>query len=316
MKSSSLMTFTIGLLLSLLFAASDSVRAQQSDSQRNPLTINTDHVVTWAQVLDRKDGKVVKGLGIDDFVLREDGKPEQISLLKEGQPNSVVILAQELTACSGDDYKLSLEYSFRRNREALSQVGEDAEIALMVWDHVVALAQPMTRDHSLIADRLEDRYKLRNILRSRSINSTGDRAEWARPGEAIYQAARYLEKTAAPGRRKIIIVIGHSDWLDDFHWHTDAEVKEMLEKTGTTVYGLYQEDVPGDFAKLQRLNQKNKKRRSGGTIEEFVEQTGGAILIGTPEEGDELLIKLAGLIRSGQASPGISAVGRKSSPLH
>jgi hypothetical protein len=99
MKSSSPMTPTIGLLLFLLFAASDSVRAQQSDSPRNPLTINTDLVVTWAQVLDRKDGKVVNGLEIDDFVLREDGKPQQISMIKEGQPLSVVMLVEGL-ACS------------------------------------------------------------------------------------------------------------------------------------------------------------------------------------------------------------------------
>ena len=66
MKSSSLKILTTGLLLFLLFAASESVRAQQSDSPRNPLTINTDLVVTWAQVLDRKDGKPVKGLEIDD----------------------------------------------------------------------------------------------------------------------------------------------------------------------------------------------------------------------------------------------------------
>src|SRR5262249_62426072 len=207
MKSSSLMTLTIGLLLFLLLAASDSIRAQQSDPLRNPLTINTDLVVTWAQVSDRKDGKVVKGLEIDDFILREDGKPQQISLLKEDQPLSVVILAKELVTCGGDAYKLSPEYSFRKNREALRRLGDDAEIALMVWDYDVALAQPMTTDHSLIADKLEDRNKLRNILRPRAMTPEGDRAEFSRPGEAIYQAARYLDKTASPGRRKIIIVI-------------------------------------------------------------------------------------------------------------
>ena len=124
------------------------------------------------------------------------------------------------------------------------------------------------------------------------------------------------EKNAAPGRRKVIIIIGLPSSLDEFHPHTAAEVKEILEKTGTTVYGLYESYYLEIVAKFQRQNQKDKKGRSGGTVEEFVEQTGGAILIGTPEEGDELLIKLAGMIRSGQASPGISGIGRKSSPLH
>jgi VWFA-related protein len=312
MKIASLTTITIAFFS--LFAAGAPTYAQQPDHPTNSLTINTDLVVTWAQVLDRKDGKVVKGLEIDDFALREDGKPQQISLLKEGRPNSVVILVQELVPCGAD--KLSPTVSLRQNREALRQLGDDAEIALMVWDHVVALAQPMTADHNLIADKLEDRNKLRNILRPKSIYDGGDFAEFARPGEAIYQAARYLEKTASPGRRKIIVVIGHASWLDEFHSHTAAEVKEMLEKTGTTVYGLYQDFVPGDVAKFQRLNQKDKKRRSGGAIEEFVEHTGGSSLVGKTEESDELLIKLAGLIRSGQPSPELSGIGQKSSPLH
>jgi hypothetical protein len=78
---------------------------------------------------------------------------------------------------------------------------------------------------------------------------------------------------------------------------TAADAGEMLEKTGTTVYGLYQDFVPGDVAKFQRQNQKDKKGCSGGTVEEFGAQTGGAILIGTPEESDELLIKQADSFR-------------------
>ncbi|MBO0860689.1 MAG: VWA domain-containing protein [Chloracidobacterium sp.] len=294
MKITSLLTITTALFL--LFVAGGENYAQQANIQKPSVTINTDLVVTWAQVLDRKDGKGVTGLGVDDFVLREDGKTQQISLLKEGQPNSVVILIPPLVPCSG--VKLLPEYSFRRNREALRQLGDDAEIALMVWDYDIALAQPMTMDHNLIADKLEDRSKLINALRPRAMTSEGDLAEFARPGEAIYQAARYLQKTASSGRRKIIIVIANASWLDKWHRRAAVEVREMLEKTGTTVYGLYQDFVPGDVAKFQRLNQKDKKRRSGGTIEEFVGQTGGSILVGKTEESDEMLIKLAGLIRS------------------
>ena len=46
------------------------------------------------------------------------------------------------------------------------------------------------------------------------------------------------------------------------------------------------------------LNVKGKKQRDGVSIEQFVEQTGGSILIGKPEEADDLLIKLTDLIRS------------------
>ena len=270
-----------------------------------------DLVVTWAQVLDRKDGKIVKGLEIDDFVLREDGKPQQISMIKEGQPLSVVMLV-ECLACAIEPP----EWLLPQIHDSLRQLGDDAEIALMAWDYDTALVQPMTTDQNLIAHRLKDKNAWINALRPRSVYPGGGAAEFARPGEAVYRAAQYLEKNAAPGRRKVIIVIGHPSSLDEFHQRTAAEVNEIIEKTGTTVYGLYESYYPEIVAKFQRQTQKDKKGRSGGTVEEFVEQTGGAILIGTPEEGDELLIKLGGLIRSGQASPGISAVGRKPSPLH
>ena len=74
-------------------------------------------------------------------------------------------------------------------------------------------------------------------------------------------------------------------------------MKEFLDRTGTTVYGLFQANF-GEVSEFQSQNRKDKKRLSGGTIEEFVEQTGGSILFGRPEKSDEMLIKLTGLIRS------------------
>jgi hypothetical protein len=235
---------------------------------------------------------------------------------KDVQPHSVVILVQGIIHCCHEPLQLFTELSIEENLKAMRRLGDDAEIALMAWDYDTALVQPMTTDQNLIAHRLKDKNAWINALRPRSVYPGGPAAEFARPGEAVYRATQYLEKNAAPGRRKVIIVIGLPSSLDEFHPHTAAEVNEILEKTGTTVYGLYESYYPEIVAKFRRQNQKDKKGRSGGTVEEFVEQTGGAILSGTPEESDELLIKLAGLIRSGQASPGIWGIGRKSSPLH
>jgi len=301
MKSSSPMTLTIGLLLFLLFAASDSIRAQQSDSPRNPLTINTDLVVTWAQVLDRKDGKVVKGLEIDDFTLREDGKPQQISLVKEGQPVSVVILVEGMTCL------VPPELEFQRSQQAMRQLGEDAEIALMAWDSDAVTVQPFTKDQEAVARRLKNRvgffYALNPPREGR--DPVRPERDLYRPGEAIYQAAKYLEKAASPKRRKVIIIISWSRpplRMATSHRQTAAVVSELIEKTGTTIYGLYlAERRPAGLGRLFSglpLNVKEKKRRDGGSIEQFVEQTGGSILIGKPEEADDQLIKLTDLIRS------------------
>ncbi|HEU0178593.1 MAG TPA: VWA domain-containing protein [Blastocatellia bacterium] len=295
MDNVSLKRITVALLLALLFAAGGPIRAQQTERQRSPFTINTDLVVTWAQIFGSKDGKVVKGLEIGDFALREDGKQQQISLIKEGQPLSAVILVK-----GGYCGTFSPKWSFRRSSEALSQLGADAEVALMAWEGDVVLTQPLTMDHKVIADQLKDRtFFLTALARKQpQFFPNGDRF-LPRPGEAIFQAAQYLEQTAGPGRRKVIIVLAYPDWTNETHLHTAAEVKEALERTGATVYGLYQDNgfSPG-LGLRSKLLGVEKRRRAGGTIEEFVEQTGGSILKGAPEEGDEMLIKLAGLIRS------------------
>jgi Ca-activated chloride channel homolog len=297
MKIESLMTITIALFS--LIAVGEPIYAQQSDLQKTSVTINTDLVVTWAQVLDRKDGKVVKGLDKDDFILREDGKPQQISMIKEGQPISVVMLVRAL-ACASEPP----EYLLPRIHESLRLLGDDAEIALMSWQRDNALVQPLTRDHNVIAKVINQGARLLgywvfNKICKQTFNLDLDQP---RPGEAIYQAARYLEKEAAPGRRKIILMITSSGFNNKTHLHTADEVSEMLEKTGTTVYALNEEmrDSSNKYygaADYYRLNRKDKRRRAGGLVEDFVEQTGGTQLVAKDRyETDEVFMKLTGLI--------------------
>src|SRR5215470_13207230 len=106
MKNSSLMRFTISLLLASLFAAGAVIQAQQPERQGDSVTINTDLVGAWDQISSRKDGKEVKGLGKGAFVLLEDGKPQQISLVKEGQPLSVVMVVWGIGCAKYSSWRL------------------------------------------------------------------------------------------------------------------------------------------------------------------------------------------------------------------
>ena len=309
------MTLTIGLLLFLLFAASDSIRAQQSDSPGNPLTINTDLVVTWAQVLDRKDGKVVNGLEIDDFTSREDGKPQQISRVKESEPLSVVIIGSSL-ACAINPP----EWELPRILESLRQLGDDTEIALMSYLADVVLVQPLTKDHNVIADVINKGSRLLGPWVAQKVcKQTGNPdIDSPRPGEAIYQAARYLEKEASPGRRKIIIVLTDPPLINKTHFHTAAEVSEALEKTHTSVYVLFREYYgnSGSTPEAYQFNRKDKRRRSGGLIEDFVEQTGGTILVAkNPEQEDEMFLKLTGLIGQELSPSTETKAGKLNKPI-
>jgi len=316
MSNSSRVVCVVSLLSTLLFLVDEPIYAQQSDRPRSPLTINTDLVVTWAQVTNRNDGTAVKGLGINDFLLREEGKPQQISLVKEGQPLSVVILVDGM-ACIWPP-----ENEFRRSCEALRQLGNDAEIALMAWDSDIVLVQPITRDQDVIADRLKDRVSFFHALNGPRKAPRPER-DLYRPGEAIYQAVRYLEKNASAGRRKVIIMITQS-WLGMARTHprAAAKVEELLKETGTTIYALlanngirsgYGSDEFNPVTWL-RVRKDKQRRSSGGRLEEFVDLTGGSALVSkntawlnlgalTPnkefgKEFDELFVKLTGLIGS------------------
>ncbi|MGH9846844.1 MAG: VWA domain-containing protein [Blastocatellia bacterium] len=300
MTNSGLKAFAIVLSLSFLFVAGGPIQGQQPDNTKSALTINTDLVVTWAQITTRQDKSPVKGLGAEDFLLREEGKQQQISLVKEGQPLSVVILVD------GWHCIVAPEHEFRQSREALRQLGEDAEIALMAWDSDVRLAQPFTVDTRIIAGQIEDRVCFFHALNGPEKVPRATR-EGGRPGEALYQAARYLEKAAPLERRKIIIVISSYSpkmWMAQTHPHTRDEMEDLLRKTGTTVYALFEEFRRGvsidDFSPLTwALNRKDKQRqRSGGTLERAIDLTGGASLIARKKGDDEMLIKLTGLIRS------------------
>ena len=302
MKNPSLTTFTITLLWALLSVTGTSIQSQQSDRPRNSVTINTDLVVTWAQVTSHKDGKIVKGLERDDFMLKEEGKPQQISLVKEGQPVSVAILVDGMTCVWPP------ELEFQRSHEALRRLGDDAEIALMAWDSDAVLTQSLTRDQNVVASRLGNKvsffYALNGPQNNRQDPVRSGR-DFYRPGEAIYQAARYLEKSASPERRKIIIIIAWPHLplrMAETHRQAAADVSKLIERTGTTIYGLYlTEGRPprlGGLFSGSLFSGKEKRRRNGGTIEQFVEQSGGSVLAGEQEKADELFIKLTDLIRS------------------
>ncbi len=276
-----------------------AIQAQQTD--RNIVTINTDLVTTWTQVTNPKDGSLIKRLVVDDFQLREAGKAQHISLITEGQPLSVVLLVE------GYAHIWPAERWYRHIEETLHELGEDTEIAVMLYDSTTVMLQPLTKNMSVLRDKLKDKaafhYFLGRHLPERIAEALPGEIALPRIGGAIYEATKYLDKAAAPERRKIIIfVTTPSFWQNEVHFRTRAEVENLLEQTGTTVYALLHGNGvrvhEGDplYAILRR--NAIKKRDKGGTLEHFVGYTGGIALKGAWEECDNLFTNLAKQIRS------------------
>jgi len=284
----------------LLLVSSNPAQVPRTEKPGDIVTVDTDLVVTWAQITRRDDRSPVRGLRPEDLLLREEGKQQPISLVNQDQPLSVVILVDGMRCV------WPAAYEFVRARQALKQLGDDAEFALMGWDSDAVLVQGLTTDRNLIEGPLGQKTKFFYALnpRDRTPSVVRPERDLYRPGEAIYQAAEYLEKTAAADRRKIIITIASKPaplTMAKTHPHTAAQVEELLGRTGAIVYALYLSDQrPGHgWPLISGHGLRPNKRLSGGTLEEFAELTGGAVLVGNVEEPDEWLIKLAGLIRSG-----------------
>lgn len=302
MVTNDIKAFAIIVFLNFSFVVDCPAQEQQTGNKRNSFTINTDLVIAWAQITDRISKSPIKGLVVEDLLLQENGKLQQITLVKEDQPLSVVILMD------GWSCVIPTNDEFQRSHEALQRLGEDAEVALMAWDSDVQLVQPFTRDKQKIINRLEDRVCFFHVLNGPEKIPRATR-DSGRPGEALYRAARYLEENASVERRKVIIVI-----TPDFsklrmaqtHPHTGREMESLLTRTGTTVYALFENDEfqrgisADDLNPISwALNRKDKQRqRSGGTIERAIELSGGSSVIARKRGDDEMLLKLTSLIRS------------------
>lgn len=281
---------------SLLIVFTDVIYCQQSEGQKNLTTIHTDLVTIWADVLNIKEGKLLRGLGADDFVLSEDGKPQHISLIQKSQPLSVILLIEDLF-CG----RWNAEWEFKRYQETFPSLGSDAEVGLMVWYSDSVIVQPLTKEHKLIRERLEDRNSLLDLLPPKPPSTLNVEGGLPHPGDAIYRAAKYLDENASPGHRKVILVISYPSWICANSVYGSDQISNFLYKSGITVYGLFQDG--SNFSKGFEVNPalepsgKKRKNSKGGSIDEYTKQTGGQYLIGKPTVADDLLLNIFEMIR-------------------
>lgn len=289
--------FATLMLNAILIISNNAVQAQTQETVR----VNTDLVTTWVNVNDPKNGLPVKGLTISNFNLQENDKSQEISLVKEGQPLSIMILLHGLGGW------LKYPAWYQHIPEIVREFGADTEIALMLYDSTTVLVQPLTKDVNTLAGKFKDKealyYQLGRHLPERIAEAPPGKIVLCHIGDAAYAATEYLQIAAAPTRRKIIIFISQrSFWMDESTTHLGTEVEAYLEKTDTTVYSLlHGNDVrvhDNDPMYYLFYRQRVKNRLRGGTIEGFIKATGGTSITGQWEECDEMFMKLARQIRS------------------
>src|SRR5437899_9867631 len=134
----------------LLFAVSGGLLLPVSADEEVIFRSDVSLVRVDAQVVDR-DNRAITGLRVSDFILREEGQPQQIrNFVSENMPVDVLFLL---------DVSASMRPHVQRIADAAHQalrvMGQDDRMAIMVFDRSTRLRLPFRKSQSDVEREFE-----------------------------------------------------------------------------------------------------------------------------------------------------------------
>ena len=209
--------------LCLLAAPTTAVATQQADDP--PVTFRSDVSLgrVDAQVVD--DGNhPIRDLRVQDFILRVDGKPQEIrNFQSEKMPVDVVLLL---------DVSRSMGPHIRRvaiaSQQALRALGSQDRIATMVFDRFTRLRMPFR------PIRLDAERELESVIDRETFQGGTDITR------GLLDTASYVEQNARrDARRAIVIVTDDQTELD----RNEAAVLHALTRADSVLSALIAPDA-------------------------------------------------------------------------
>lgn len=221
--------FTAHLIgLVALLATGAALSAQQETKAEETITFRSDVslVRVDAQVVDRSN-RAITVLTKEDFVLREEGKEQEIrNFSREEMPVDVVLLLD----VSGS-MRPHVERVATAAHQALRALGNDDRVAVMVFDRAARLRLPF-RDSMEAVE-----YELQQLLRQETFNGGTDITR------ALYEAATYLSRSGRRDARKAVVI------LTDDQTERDKDVDGVLRamtRADAVVSALLAPDAMGN----------------------------------------------------------------------
>ena len=245
---------SLALLLAVVFSSARTPVLAQQEEPEEVIRVSTDLVVLDAQVTDRRTGRVVGDLRREDFEVYEDGARQEITYFSQDElPLSIMLLL---------DMSGSVRPFIHQVRdgalEALRRLKPADEVAVMAFAERWELVQDFTKDRQLVSDSIHEA--------SRS-DLLGD-ATFFR--QALFEAAREMQRAAAPASRRVIIVI--TDNISIEPDAIDAErIKAELSEAGAVVYGLIVRGTVGSVFRILTLGTMR-------AVNTYADDTGGEVL--------------------------------------
>lgn len=165
------------------------------------------------QVTQGKD--LVNALTKEDFIVTDEGQPQTIVSFDHGDEPLNLLLLLDIS----DSMQPYIEEISHTARQALEHLRPGDRVAIMVFARTTAVHQDFSDNLAESARQIGSAVKDWDVGVTTHINS------------AIVDAAHYMEKHAAPGARRAILIL--TDNLATSYRLTDGQVIRELEKADT-----------------------------------------------------------------------------------
>ncbi len=211
---------------------------------RLPVTVND----------KKKKKELVTGLKRSDFIVYEDGVPQETTFFTDELTNPPVFVGVLMDTSPSTAGKLNFSKEAAKNfLYTVLKLRKDKG-AFMTFDHRVELHQDFT-DKTDELDRAVDQIK-----------STGSQTSLY---DAIWQFADQKLRTA-PGRRVIVII---TDGDDTFSRAELSDAIDIAQRTETTIFGISTKE--GFLGSVPGVEAGTVKDKGDKLLERLCEETGG-----------------------------------------
>jgi Ca-activated chloride channel family protein len=246
---------------------------------------DVDLVTVDALVLQKNSSRVVGDLTRDDFLISEDGKPQEITHFSQGSLPLSVLFVIDRGGCL-DPFNTEVH---RAASDALARLKPADEVAVMTYHNTADLLQAFTRDRWPINFAL-DHIPPHDEMANHCLN------------KAFYEAATYMEQAANPsGRRVIIFITGVTRNFDCSDGPGGKTSVHAIYESGSVVCGI----VPVTKDQQMENGMMRWATRFGGlmrlstlNIKQLATDTGGEVLEDKPELLDHTFATLMEHLRS------------------
>ncbi len=180
-----------------------------------------------AQVLGR-DNRTITGLRAEDFVLREEGRPQQIrNFASENMPVDVLLLLDVSASM-----RPHVERIVSASHEALRVLQDHDRIAIMVFDRTTRVRLPFRNSRDDVERELE------SLINQENFNGGTDITR------ALYDAASYISREGRRDARRAIVVLTD----DQTERNRDVEgVSRALARADCVLSLLLAPDAMGSY---------------------------------------------------------------------